>query len=538
MANNWETTVKITVPKGTNGWQQTGRVRVNGRDYKFPIGVQTQLPKPVAEYVQALIDQDKSIEEAKKRNPFSSPHQVFVTDSDGNPVWEDRTLWTALAAICPEVLSDPDVKILYDAEKTEIAAREYNGNTDIEVAYFPKVETIGDYAFTTSKIKVAIFPNVVKIGQAAFRNCTNLETVVFPKLQDCSASNAFYGCIKLQEINFPEMSGIVGGFFASNCSNLEKVSIPKVTTMSKGSEFQYCYALRDIDLPELTNVSSSPFEGLTALKKLDFPKLASLNSRALTNSGVETLILRGATVCTLSGALRAGTPIADGTGYIYVPAALIDSYKTAANWSTYAAQFRAIEDYPEICDPTMDEPITKGEAAALIDSKLEGAGGGDVVVGVVNRAYYNNTMLDEALGATGDEIWKAISSGKQAMIYLDFPLQRGVVLCTGKHVGTDYENVYRFEGLITNYANDGGEVDRRDFKEFLFGENLEFASGYSLLSYGTVLSLNAVAQSPATNNFTGVNTFGDGCLRILDSNRKAWKLVVGTDGTLSTEAVT
>ena len=43
------------------------------------------------------------------------------------------------------------------------------------------------------------------------------------------------------------------------------------------------------------------------------------------------------------------SPIASGTGYIYVPAALVDSYKAASNWSTYANQIRAIEDYPDIC---------------------------------------------------------------------------------------------------------------------------------------------------------------------------------------------
>jgi hypothetical protein len=41
--------------------------------------------------------------------------------------------------------------------------------------------------------------------------------------------------------------------------------------------------------------------------------------------------------------------VASGSGYIYVPAALVDSYKAATNWSTYAEQIRAIEDYPEIC---------------------------------------------------------------------------------------------------------------------------------------------------------------------------------------------
>ena len=38
-----------------------------------------------------------------------------------------------------------------------------------------------------------------------------------------------------------------------------------------------------------------------------------------------------------------------GTGYVYVPASLIETYKTATNWSAFANQFRAIEDYPEIC---------------------------------------------------------------------------------------------------------------------------------------------------------------------------------------------
>jgi hypothetical protein len=42
------------------------------------------------------------------------------------------------------------------------------------------------------------------------------------------------------------------------------------------------------------------------------------------------------------------TKIANGEGYIYVPASMVDSYKSASNWSTYAAQIRAIEDYPEI----------------------------------------------------------------------------------------------------------------------------------------------------------------------------------------------
>lgn len=46
--------------------------------------------------------------------------------------------------------------------------------------------------------------------------------------------------------------------------------------------------------------------------------------------------------------MRRGTAIASATGYIYVPQSLVDQYKAATNWATYANQIRAIEDYPEI----------------------------------------------------------------------------------------------------------------------------------------------------------------------------------------------
>jgi len=67
------------------------------------------------------------------------------------------------------------------------------------------------------------------------------------------------------------------------------------------------------------------------------------------------LILRNeSTIVTLSSSEVFDTSdgIGAGIGYIYVPAALIEEYKSATNWSTYATQFRALEDY------TVDGTIT------------------------------------------------------------------------------------------------------------------------------------------------------------------------------------
>ena len=69
---------------------------------------------------------------------------------------------------------------------------------------------------------------------------------------------------------------------------------------------------------------------------------------------LKSLILRNPNaVCTLSNKNAFNnSSILNGTGYIYVPSALIEQYKVATNWSTYASQFRALESY------TVDGTIT------------------------------------------------------------------------------------------------------------------------------------------------------------------------------------
>ena len=41
------------------------------------------------------------------------------------------------------------------------------------------------------------------------------------------------------------------------------------------------------------------------------------------------------------------TPIASGTGYIYVPDALVNTVKAASNWSNFAAQIKGMSDCPQ-----------------------------------------------------------------------------------------------------------------------------------------------------------------------------------------------
>lgn len=119
------------------------------------------------------------------------------------------------------------------------------------------------------------------------------------------------------------------------------------------------YGLLKGYFPMLEEIGSGAFGGPRSLTKWDFPKVKSIGASAFDGSRMlDTLILRNTEqVATLANvnALN-NTPIAGGTGYIYVPRTMSDgsdgvvAYRAAINWSTYANQIRAIEDYPEITE--------------------------------------------------------------------------------------------------------------------------------------------------------------------------------------------
>lgn len=103
-----------------------------------------------------------------------------------------------------------------------------------------------------------------------------------------------------------------------------------------------------MDFPAATSIGVYAFSTCSKLTSAYFPAATSIGNLAFSGCDkLTSLILRVTTqVCTLSNTdAFSNTPIASGAGYIYVPAALIDSYKTATNWTTYANQFRALESY-------------------------------------------------------------------------------------------------------------------------------------------------------------------------------------------------
>ena len=160
------------------------------------------------------------------------------------------------------------------------------------------------------------------------------------------------GLQNLRTANFPNATSIGDDAFRE-CKTLTTANFPMVTTIGDDA-FYSCEAVRNMSFPSATTVETYVFSNCKSLESLDFPLLTTIGNNAFRSCEVlSALILRKGKVCTLNSTnALTSTLIASGTGYIYVPSALVEQYKLAKNWSTYASQIRAIEEY------TVDGTVT------------------------------------------------------------------------------------------------------------------------------------------------------------------------------------
>ena len=135
----------------------------------------------------------------------------------------------------------------------------------------------------------------------------------------------------------------IGKYAFCQCVNLSKVDCPNVSEISDYA-FSSCTSLTSVSFPVATNIREYAFYGCSSLTSVSFPAATTIEYSAFAYcSSLTTVILAGSSVCYLrdTNALSY-TPIASGTGYIYVPSSLVASYQAATNWSYFSAQISAI----------------------------------------------------------------------------------------------------------------------------------------------------------------------------------------------------
>ena len=231
---------------------------------------------------------------------------------------------------------------------------------------FPNATSIGDNAFNScGKLTSVSIPNATSIGNGAFFSCSGLTSVSIPNATSIG-SQAFDSCSGLTSVSIPNATSI-GQYAFDSCSGLTSVSFPNATSIGD-SAFESCSGLTSVSFPNATSIGGYAFQDCSNLTEASFPKATSiypyafyscskLTSASLPNakvietsafsdcSSLTTLYIGTEldTVCTLSSM----DAIPSNVTNIYVPLSLVDSYKSAANWSKYADKIQSYEQPAE-----------------------------------------------------------------------------------------------------------------------------------------------------------------------------------------------
>ena len=195
-----------------------------------------------------------------------------------------------------------------------------------------------NYVYRSSVQKIEIGNGITSIGYSAFYSCYSLASITIPNGITSIGYSAFYSCYSLASITIPNgVTNIVDSVF-DNCRSLASITIPNGITSVGDSAFNNCYSLASITMPNgITSVGDSAFNNCYSLASITMPNgITSVGDSAFKNC--RGVAFYDFTACTTVPTLASTTAF---TGIpadcqIRVPAALVDAWKAATNWSTYA----------------------------------------------------------------------------------------------------------------------------------------------------------------------------------------------------------
>ena len=192
--------------------------------------------------------------------------------------------------------------------------------------------------YQNSVQKIEIGNGITNIGASAFDSCYSLASITIPDSLTNIGASAFNYCYSLASITIPDSLTNIGASAFNYCYSLASITIPDSLTNIGDSAFSSCISIASITIPDgVTSIGTSTFGFCNSLASITIPGgVTSIGDSAFRSCG--SIAFYDFTACTTVPTLantNAFTGIAADC-QIRVPAALVNAWKTATNWSTYA----------------------------------------------------------------------------------------------------------------------------------------------------------------------------------------------------------
>lgn len=202
------------------------------------------------------------------------------------------------------------------------------------------VKSILDYAFQQCfSFQAFVSPTgMASIYDAVFQRCYSIRMISINHDISVVRYSATSICQALPSIALPDTTTTLYASQMNNDYSLNSFDIPSGVTVIQTSAFRYCYSLRSITIPAgVKTLDSQAFQGCASLAFVEFKGNVETIG-ANTFDGCNAVAYYDFTNCTAVPTLadaNAFTGIPDDCE-IRVPAQLMDAWKAATNWATYA----------------------------------------------------------------------------------------------------------------------------------------------------------------------------------------------------------
>lgn len=261
-------------------------------------------------------------------------------------------------------LSGTGIQNIYGEKITSLNNYCFSQCSNIQNIYLPLITYIPSYSFQYTKGSYEFtdkeFPKLTSLGSYAAQYANGLKRIDLSEVTSIP-SKCFISCSNLQSVNLPNVTRVDSSAFSS-CNNLTTVSIPKLLTIEPNA-FEYCNKLTSAKYPKVTSIGTYAFYDCDGLTEINFPKLtSSIGTYAFYScNALEKVVLGGtlssignytfrnctnlktiyitktSSIISLGGSsVFSGSGVSNGKALIYVPNNLVNSYKAASYWSTYA----------------------------------------------------------------------------------------------------------------------------------------------------------------------------------------------------------
>ena len=234
------------------------------------------------------------------------------------------------------------------------------------------VTYIGSYAFArcSGMTSVNIPSSVTTIDHHAFCYCDGFTNVVIPDSVTSVSAQTFAYCAGLTGCTIGNGATAIGAYAFQYCTSLSSVTIGSGVTSIGDSAFQYCLNLASVIIPEsvitlgehaffrcdnltsctigsnVETIGNSAFARCGSMTSISIPSsVTSIGDYAFSNcSGLTGVTVNAATPPTLGYQSGIGTSVFNNTNNcpIYVPAASVNTYKSALYWRSYSSRIQAI----------------------------------------------------------------------------------------------------------------------------------------------------------------------------------------------------